>query len=80
MLDGALVLVGGVLLIVPGFITDVLGLLLLAPPTRALARRGIAAQPPAAGSSCRRPASVGPAPAYDVDSTASDIDRRTLPR
>ena len=34
VLDGALVMTGGALLIVPGFITDVIGLLLLAPPTR----------------------------------------------
>ena len=38
VIDGALVLVGGLLLIVPGFITDAVGLLLLA-PTRAVARR-----------------------------------------
>jgi UPF0716 protein FxsA len=37
--DGALVLVAGVLLVIPGFVTDVLGLLLLFPPIRALARR-----------------------------------------
>ncbi len=41
VLDGALIVAGGVLLIVPGFITDGLGLLLLAPPTRALARTAI---------------------------------------
>lgn len=39
VLDGALVLVGGLLLIVPGFVTDVAGLLLLVPPLRALMRR-----------------------------------------
>jgi UPF0716 protein FxsA len=38
-LDGALVFVGGVLLIAPGFITDVIGAILLLPPTRALVRR-----------------------------------------
>ncbi|MDQ1478142.1 MAG: protein FxsA [Actinomycetota bacterium] len=38
LIDGALVLAGGVLLIVPGFITAVIGLLLLFPPTRVLAR------------------------------------------
>jgi UPF0716 protein FxsA len=38
LLDGALVLVGGVLLIVPGFITGVVGALLLLPPVRALVR------------------------------------------
>lgn len=37
--DGLLVLVGGLLLLVPGFVSDVLGLLLLLPPTRALLRR-----------------------------------------
>lgn len=38
LLDGALVLVGGVCLIVPGFITGVFGALLLLPPVRALVR------------------------------------------
>ena len=37
--DGALVLVAGVLLVIPGFVTDALGLLLLIPPIRAVARR-----------------------------------------
>ena len=34
--DGAMVILGGAFLITPGFITDVIGLLLLLPPTRAL--------------------------------------------
>jgi len=38
VLDGALVLFGGALLLTPGFLTDVLGLVLLLPPTRALVR------------------------------------------
>ena len=37
--DGALVLVGGTLLLTPGFVTDVVGAFFLLPPTRALARR-----------------------------------------
>ncbi len=37
--DGLMITVGGVLLLTPGFITDAVGLLLLLPPTRALARR-----------------------------------------
>ena len=37
--DGLLVAAGGVLLFVPGLVTDVAGLLLLLPPTRALVRR-----------------------------------------
>lgn len=37
--DGVLIVIGGTLLLAPGFITDVLGVLLLVPPTRAIARR-----------------------------------------
>ncbi|HEV2768738.1 MAG TPA: FxsA family protein [Solirubrobacteraceae bacterium] len=37
--DGALIIFGGALLLTPGFLTDVLGFLLLLPPTRALVRR-----------------------------------------
>ena len=39
LIDGVLVLAGGIMLVVPGFITDACGLLLLFPPTRTLARR-----------------------------------------
>ena len=38
LIDGGLVLTGGVLLIAPGFVTDAVGLLLLFPPTRLIAR------------------------------------------
>lgn len=38
LLDGALVMAGGALLLTPGFITDAAGLALLFPPTRALLR------------------------------------------
>jgi UPF0716 protein FxsA len=34
--DGAMVILGGAFLITPGFITDVIGILLLLPPTRAM--------------------------------------------
>jgi UPF0716 protein FxsA len=37
--DGVLVIFGGAFLITPGFITDIIGLLLLLPPTRAMIRR-----------------------------------------
>jgi UPF0716 protein FxsA len=36
--DGILVIIGGALLLTPGFITDIFGLILLIPPTRALVR------------------------------------------
>src|SRR5918999_3896178 len=38
VIDGALVLFGGALLLTPGFISDLLGLVLLLPPTRAVVR------------------------------------------
>lgn len=38
-LDGALVLVGGLLLLTPGFFTDFLGLFFLIPPTRAVIKQ-----------------------------------------
>lgn len=43
MADAALVLVGGVLLVVPGFVTDVIGLLAILPFTRPVARIGLEA-------------------------------------
>ncbi len=39
VLDGGLVIFGGACLLTPGFLTDLLGLLLLLPPTRAVVRR-----------------------------------------
>ena len=36
--DGVLVIFGGALLLTPGFITDIFGLILLIPPTRAVVR------------------------------------------
>jgi UPF0716 protein FxsA len=36
--DGAMIILGGALLLTPGFITDVAGFCLLAPPTRAMVR------------------------------------------
>ncbi len=76
-LDGALVLIAGVLLMIPGFITDVIALVLLVPPTRALMRRGVlrnlqsrlVVQAVRFGRGVR---------SYDVDSTARDIDQPSL--
>lgn len=41
VIDGALILFGGALLLTPGFLTDVLGLVLLVPVTRAVVRRSL---------------------------------------
>jgi len=37
--DGALILIGGTLMLAPGFVTDALGILLILPPTRPVFRR-----------------------------------------
>jgi UPF0716 protein FxsA len=37
--DGLLIAIGATLLLAPGFLTDIVGLILLIPPTRALVRR-----------------------------------------
>jgi UPF0716 protein FxsA len=76
-LDGALVLIGGLLLIVPGFIADFFGALLLIPPSRGVVRRLLVRNVRArvlmqAARFTRR------APAYDVDSTAIDVEQPRL--
>jgi UPF0716 protein FxsA len=38
LIDGVLVLIGGLLLIIPGFVSDFFGLLLLFPPSRSVVR------------------------------------------
>jgi UPF0716 protein FxsA len=38
VVDGLLIAIGATLLVTPGFLTDIVGLLLLTPPTRAIAR------------------------------------------
>lgn len=74
LIAGALVVAGGTLLILPGFITDVLGIVLLLPPTRALATRLVTRNLESrlvvrtARFARRR------APGADVDSTAIEID------
>jgi UPF0716 protein FxsA len=77
VIDGALVLVGGLMLIVPGFITDILGLLLLA-PTRAVARGAIARNFQSRVVMAATRFSGAPRSDYDVDSTATDLDRSQL--
>ena len=39
LVDGMLIAAAGVLIVLPGFVSDALGLLLLVPPTRALVRK-----------------------------------------
>jgi UPF0716 protein FxsA len=70
VIDGVLVIFGGAFLITPGFITDVIGVLLLIPPTRYLIRRQLVRR------LGRRLVIVdgpsGPGGDYDVEGTASE--------
>jgi UPF0716 protein FxsA len=72
-----LVLLGGGLLLIPGFITDALGALLVLPPTRALAR-GVVARNLRSRLVLRAVRFGAGRQPYDVDSTATDIDQPRL--
>jgi UPF0716 protein FxsA len=77
--DGVLVIFGGALLLTPGFLTDIFGLLFLLPPTRAVIRRLFLRE-----AMRRITVSVAGAPAPprngkrgdDVEGTAVDVDAR----
>jgi UPF0716 protein FxsA len=76
VLDGALVIFGGALLLTPGFITDILGLILLLPPSRAIVR-GILTRRLAhrmVASATRTRGGAG----FDVEGTAVDVDAERI--
>jgi UPF0716 protein FxsA len=82
VVDGVLVIFGGVLLLTPGFITDIFGVLFLLPPTRVLlrgllVRRGalklMGAMPGTAS-----PPSNGRYHPDDIEGVATDIDSDRL--
>ncbi len=84
-LDGALGSIGGLLLAVPGFLTDALGALLLLPPARRLVRRWLSGRYGArfvrmAAGARRSPRWGPPRPPADVESTAFEDDVGGLPR
>ncbi len=80
VIDGVLVVFGGAFLITPGFLTDIVGLLLLVPPTRALIRPlvmrrlgkrvavGVAGGP---GATRRQPPNGA---GFDVEGNATEYD------
>jgi UPF0716 protein FxsA len=83
VVDGVLVALGGGLLMVPGFISDILGLLLLFPPTRMLVRAGLVRNfqhriVTRAGRFASRPAGGrgrgGASAPTDVEGTATEVD------
>ena len=78
--DGVMVAVGGTLLLTPGFISDIVGLLLLLPPTRAVIRSGLfrylrrRVVPVGMPTGGRRPGpATGGGTPYDYDGTAQEM-------
>jgi UPF0716 protein FxsA len=93
VLDGVFVIFGGAFLITPGFITDVIGLLLLLPPTRAGFRRllirrfrsNLLVSVAGGGRRGRRggrggPRDPGARQDYDVEGTARETGQERLGR
>lgn len=73
LIDGALVLFAGALMITPGFLSDVLAILLLLPPTRAVARHGVLRRI-GAGSLFTVVAGSGTAPGPSAASDVWDVE------
>jgi len=78
-LDGALVLFGGLLMLTPGFISDILGVFLLLPPTRAVVRR-VLVRRFAARMTASMTAPRPPRHSYDVEGSAVDVEPDGLDR
>ena len=82
-----LIIFGGALLLTPGFVTDLVGLSLLAPPTRAIVRgllvSRFAGPMVAAGMAARRRGRGRERPvdedSADVEGSATEVDPRALP-
>jgi len=67
VVDGVLVIFGGALLLTPGFLTDIVGVTFLLPPTRAVIRRFLMRR-------LGRRAQVRTPRGYDVEGTAREYD------
>jgi len=86
VVDGVLIVIGGTLLLTPGFLSDIFGLFLLIPPTRAIARRllmrftlgrfAVVAMPGGGRGPFGQAPSVGghaPSRDYDFEATAEEV-------
>jgi UPF0716 protein FxsA len=79
--DGLLIAIGGTLLLTPGFVTDIFGLIFLIPPTRAIVRHLMSGYVTrrfvivgASGSAGPRGPATASSRQYDYDATAEEID------
>jgi UPF0716 protein FxsA len=87
--DGVLVLVGGLLMMLPGFVSDVVGILLVLPPTRRLVRGAVLLQlasrlpagvlGPLRVRSRRRPPAPGPTRPGPTTLDGEVVERRDEP-
>ena len=83
--DGLLIAIGGTLLLTPGFVTDIVGILFLLPPTRAIVRgllvRRFASRlvVTAFGGATGRSRGGRAGRTDDVEGTATEVDQRHLP-
>jgi UPF0716 protein FxsA len=73
VVDGVLVIFGGAFLITPGFLSDIAGVLLLLPPTRAVVRRLLVRR------LGQRIVVARPARSYDVEGSAREYDDMSRP-
>ena len=80
VVDGLLIVIGGTLLLAPGFLTDIVGLFFLIPPTRAIARRLLRRFTVGRFVVVGMPGGRGPGPGaagasrdYDYDATAEEV-------
>ena len=81
--NGAMIILGGALLLTPGFITDIFGLILLIPPSRAVVRAFLARLAGRRGAVAFRVAEFGyakrpgrgprPGQSYDYEGSASEV-------
>ncbi|MDQ3571451.1 MAG: FxsA family protein [Actinomycetota bacterium] len=81
--DGAMIILGGALLLAPGFLTDIVGLVLLVPPSRAVVRSflarsvskraGVAWGVSGFGRDAGGPFRKGPERGYDYEGSATEV-------
>lgn len=79
VVDGVLLLVGGVLMLTPGFVTDVVGLLLAVPASRRLVNRTLRRRVRAAFGLSPPRSRRGPASADPAEVEVVRIERRDRP-
>ena len=79
LLEGALIAIAGVFLLIPGFLTDAVGLLLLVPPLRSGAARLVGARATSARARARAGRHPGRHDPPIIEGTAQEVDSDRAP-